>query len=71
MADEWLRTGIGRSTPDAITVRGRDLANELMGKVTFTELSFFLAANRMPSSGFFRKSWLQLWVGPLPQNKSA
>jgi citrate synthase len=51
VADDWLRTGIGRSTPDAITVRGRDLATELMGKVTFTELSFFLAANRMPSAG--------------------
>ena len=51
MADEWLRTGIGRSTPDAITVRGRDLASELMGEVTFTELAFFLTANRMPSPG--------------------
>jgi citrate synthase len=51
VADEWLRTGIGRSTPDAITVRGRDLATELMGKVTFTELAFFLTANRMPSPG--------------------
>lgn len=49
--DSWLRSGIGRSTPDAITVRGRDLATELMGKVSFTELSFFLTANRMPSAG--------------------
>ena len=51
MGDDWLRTGIGRSTPDAITVRGRDLATELMGQVTFTELAFFLTANRMPSPG--------------------
>jgi citrate synthase len=49
--DSWLRSGIGRSTPDAITVRGRDLASELMGKVSFTELAFFLTANRMPSAG--------------------
>jgi citrate synthase len=49
--DSWLRSGIGRSTPDAITVRGRDLATELMGRVTFTELAFFLTANRMPSAG--------------------
>jgi citrate synthase len=49
--DSWLRSGIGRSTPDAITVRGRDLATELMGKVSFTELAFFLTANRMPSPG--------------------
>jgi citrate synthase len=49
--DSWLRTGIGRSTPDAITVRGRDLATELMGRVTFTELAFLLVADRMPSPG--------------------
>lgn len=49
--DGWLRSGIGRSTPDAITVRGRDLATELMGKVSFTELAFLLVANRMPSAG--------------------
>ncbi len=51
MAEEWLRSSIGRSTPDSITVRGRDLAGELMGKVTFTELAFFLTAGRMPSAG--------------------
>jgi citrate synthase len=49
--DSWLRSKIGRSTPDAITVRGRDLATELMGQVTFTELAFFLTAARMPSPG--------------------
>jgi citrate synthase len=49
--DSWLRSGIGRSTADAITVRGRDLATELMGKVSFTELAFFLTANRMPTPG--------------------
>ena len=49
--DSWLRSGIGRSTPDAITVRGRDLALDLMGKVSFTELAFLLTANRMPSAG--------------------
>jgi citrate synthase len=49
--DSWLRSGIGRSTPDSITIRGRDLATELMGKITFTELAFLLTANRMPSAG--------------------
>jgi len=49
--DSWLRSQIGRSTPEAITVRGRDLATELMGKVTFTEMAFFLTAGRMPSAG--------------------
>jgi citrate synthase len=51
VTEDWLRSGIGRSTPDAIYVRGRDLATELMGKVTFTELEFFLTAGRMPSAG--------------------
>src|SRR5688500_8336550 len=49
--DSWLQSGIGRSTPDAITIRGKDLATELMGKVSFTELAFLLVANRMPSAG--------------------
>ncbi len=49
--DSWLRSAIGKSTPDTITVRGRDLAGELMGQVTFTELAFFLTAGRMPSAG--------------------
>jgi citrate synthase len=49
--DSWLRTGIGRSTPDAITVRGRDLATDLMGKVSFSELAFLLTADRMPAPG--------------------
>ncbi len=49
--DSWLRSAIGKSTPDTITVRGRDLAGELMGQVTFTELAFFLTADRMPSPG--------------------
>jgi len=49
--DNWLRSAIGKSTPDTITVRGRDLATELMGRVTFTELAFLLTADRMPSPG--------------------
>jgi citrate synthase len=49
--DSWLRSEIGKSTPDTITVRGRNLATELMGQVTFTELAFFLTAARMPSPG--------------------
>lgn len=52
--DRWLRSAIGRSTPDAITVRGRDLATELMGRVTFTEMAFFLTAARLPTPGEVR-----------------
>ena len=45
---DWLRTGIGASDADSITVMGRDLASELMGEVTFTELTFLLVQRRMP-----------------------
>jgi citrate synthase len=49
--DSWLHTAIGSSTADAITIRGRDLATELMGQVSFTELAFLLVGGRMPSAG--------------------
>jgi citrate synthase len=49
MSDEWLRSGLGASTADSITLCGRDLAGELMGKVSFTELAFLLVARRLPS----------------------
>jgi citrate synthase len=48
---DWLRTGIGATTADSITIRGRDLAGELMGSVTFTELSFLLVQGRAPTPG--------------------
>ena len=48
---DWLRTDIGTTTADAITVRGHDLAGELMGRVTFTELAFLLVQGRMPEPG--------------------
>ena len=48
-ADDWLHTGIGSSAPDAITVRGRNLATDLMGRVSFTELAFLLVRDRMPT----------------------
>lgn len=48
---DWLRTSVGTSDADSITVQGRDLAGELMGRVSFTELAFLLPAGRMPSKG--------------------
>jgi citrate synthase len=47
---EWLRTDIGGADLDSITVRGRDLATELMGRVTFTELTFLLVRGREPTA---------------------
>jgi citrate synthase len=46
---DWLHTDIGGASADRITVRGRDLAGELMGTVTFTELTFLLVRARAPT----------------------
>jgi citrate synthase len=48
---EWLRTSIGRSTENSISVRGRDLAGEVMGRMSFSDLTFLIAADRVPTSG--------------------
>jgi citrate synthase len=44
-----FRTSVGTSDADSITVMGRDVASELMGNVTLTELAFLLVQRRMPS----------------------
>ncbi|MEO8322575.1 MAG: citryl-CoA lyase [Actinomycetota bacterium] len=49
--DDWLKTSLGNSTPDSITVRGLDLATEVMGEMSFADFAFLLAADRMPSDG--------------------
>jgi citrate synthase len=49
--DSWLRTSIGTSDADSITVMGRDVADELMGHVTLTELAFLLVRGRPPEAG--------------------
>ncbi len=51
MNDDWLRTSLGSSTADSITVCGLDLAGELMGRLSFTELAFLLVARRPPTAG--------------------
>jgi citrate synthase len=43
------RTAIAAPSRDRVAVRGRDLAHDLMGRVTFTEYAFLLATGRMPS----------------------
>jgi citrate synthase len=45
------RTGIGTSTVDANTLLGHDVARELMGRISFGELAFWLVAKRRPSAG--------------------
>ncbi|MFN2490910.1 MAG: citryl-CoA lyase [Actinomycetota bacterium] len=48
---EWLQTSVGSSTPDSISLRGRDLVAEVMGEMSFAEVAFLLAAGRTPSQG--------------------
>jgi citrate synthase len=51
MTDDWARTWIGGSTPDRITVGGRDLPSEIMGRLTLTELTYLLVTRRDPTDG--------------------
>ena len=44
-----LRTSVGTSDADSITVMGRDI-RDLMGQVTLTELAFLVVQRRMPSA---------------------
>src|SRR5260370_36263994 len=48
---DWLRTWIGWSEPDRITVAGRDLPDDIMGRLSLTELAFLLVTRREPSAG--------------------
>src|SRR5829696_8951416 len=46
-----FRTGIGTSDADSITLMGRDLASELMGPLTLTEVTFLMVQGRVTSEG--------------------
>jgi citrate synthase len=47
-------TSLGTSTPDEIGLLGQDLTADLMGKVGFGELAFWLVAMRRPTPGEVR-----------------
>jgi citrate synthase len=42
-------TAIATSNADTITIRGRDLCRDLIGKVGFTDFFYFLVTGRMPT----------------------
>ena len=52
--DDWARTWIGGSTPDRITVAGRDLPGEVMGRLTFGETIYLLLMGECPTPGIGR-----------------
>src|SRR5689334_9190002 len=45
------KTRIATSNATSITIRGRDLVNELVGRHTYTEILYFLTVGRMPKAG--------------------
>ncbi|HXY92558.1 MAG TPA: citryl-CoA lyase [Acidimicrobiia bacterium] len=47
---EWLHTWVGSSDRDRITVAGRDLPSEIMGRLTLTELAYLLVTRREPTA---------------------
>jgi citrate synthase len=47
-------TSLGTSDADHINLLGKDLANDLMGKVSFGELAYWLVALRRPTPGELR-----------------
>lgn len=44
-----IKTEIGYTTPEAITVRGRNLSTELLGKADFVDMLYLVAYNELPS----------------------
>ncbi len=44
----WMHTAMGSTTPETITVCGMDLADDIMGKISFPDLAFRMVAGRLP-----------------------
>jgi citrate synthase len=47
IAETW----VGSSTADSITIGGRDLASDIMGNLTLTELAYYLITHHEPTPG--------------------
>lgn len=46
-----IRSRISQSAPDRITIRGRDLVEDLMGNVNLGDMAFFELMGRLPGEG--------------------
>ena len=45
------RTGLGTSDRDSITLLGHDLASEILGKISFGELAYYIITKKRPTPG--------------------
>lgn len=45
-----IKSEIGFTTPDAITVRGKNLSTEILGKFDFVEMIYLVTFNRLPDA---------------------
>jgi citrate synthase len=54
MTEREYPTGLGTSDRDHISLLGHDLPAELLGKVSFGELAYWLATQRRPTAGQLR-----------------
>jgi citrate synthase len=51
MTQPTYRTGLGASDADHIWLLGHDLAGDLLGKITFGELAYWMVTKRRPTEG--------------------
>lgn len=49
-----IATGLGKAELHRILVRGYDLTEELLGKITFSQMTFLMLTGRMPTPGQIR-----------------
>jgi citrate synthase len=47
--NRWMHTEMGSTTPTTITVCGMDLADDIMGKISFPDRAFRMVAGRLPN----------------------
>jgi len=44
-------TGLGKAELDRILVRGYNLTEEILGKMTFSQMTYLMLMGRLPTSG--------------------
>ena len=49
MAKAKIRSDIGWSTPDTITIRGKSLPDEILGHMNLGDFSYFQLTGRVPT----------------------